>query len=461
MKNTYLILISIIIGVSFFSCEKIEFGENDINLDDRPTVWQVLKQENSDLLSNKVKSIKHQKSTGLMWFLTDGGLQSYRDGNFTNHNILINRNITEMYWSSENTLLLRTTDKFNNAVIYNSFNTTTKKVNNSTELEWNKVKHGIEFSYRTKDNIIEQIFIIEDGDSSSEYNFEAMLMDKIGGSLSDFTTLEVEEVVCDSTILSVIEDEGLAEQLNDLCEENSDLLPIINCPYEIGDTIFSFGKEVLLSDGSTMDFSLNEFGEIPTAIKTAGYNSNTMSALNEIGFEGGAWGNVSCWVYPSNEVCSDNFTFNYDQAAVDKDKTIYLRFDDHLVIYKDETFKAIPYGLVGYNFILIKGVVYLTNKNTLLAIEGNNINTLYTSQVDCWVLGNQELQGFTKIENELWMANCENVVRCIGNNCESKRVEHLDMNLFELRSNAIEVIDGNEIWIGYHKNGIYTVKWND
>jgi len=397
-----------------------------------------------------------------MWFLTDKGLQSYKDGSFTNHEVFANRDISEIYWDSDNTLLF-TTAKENsvNTSTYNRFNTESGAVTSATKLDWSKAKHGIDFTYRVQNKNNKQLLIIEDEGDNKEYDFKSMIMDKIGDNLNDFDFLETVEVLCDSTQLAIVEDEEDKEYWEDLCKSLSEYHSFQSCSYEVGDTVFYLVKEVLLSDGSKRSINLNEYNEIPTGLKVAEYASNTISMQNEIGFQSNTWGNVSCWVYPSNEVCSDNLNFNYQQAAVDKDKTIYLKFNDHLVIYKDETFKAIPFDLTDYSFLLMEGTVYLTNNNTLLELEGTNkINTLYTSSVDCWVLGNQELQGFVKIEQELWMANCENVVRCIEDNCNKKRVEHPDSHFFELRSNAIEVVD-NIVWIGYNTKGIYWVDWND
>lgn len=458
MKNTSLIIIAIIIEISFFSCNKIEFNEADINLDNPPTVWQVLKTENSDLLSNEIKSIKYQKSTGLMWVLSAKGLQSYKDGSFTNYSNFPHQNVEEIYWESDNILLFRTKNS------YRRFDTNAKAVKSANELDWNKAKHKIDFTYRIDNSNDEQLFIVEDNGNTVAYNFKAMLMDKIEDAPStlNFSEVKVEEILCDTTNLQIVENESDKETWNNLCGLDTDFLPNLICPYEIGDTVFLFEKEVLLSNGSIRSFNLNEYREMPIALKEATYDFNTVEMLNNIGFETLNWGNISCWVYPSNEVCSDNFNLNYSEAAVDKNKTIYLKFDDHLLTFKDEIFKAIPFNLTGYSFLLLDGDMYLANENSLLAIEGDNsINTVYSTDVDCWVLGNKELQGFTKIENELWIANCENIVRCDNNNCENKRVEHPDANFFELRSNAIEVVDKNEVWIGYQNNGFYITNWDE
>jgi len=450
-KISIIFIVMAVFTTSFFSCQKENnFTEEDINLDNPPIVWKVLKKENSDLLSNNVNSIKHQESTGLIWFLTNEGLQSFNGTSFTNYNALVN--VSEIYWASEETLI------YKKDASYRLFNTTTQKISSVTEVDWNKAKHGIDFSYGTNN---EKKFIIKDGNNIKEYDFNAMIFDKINEIPLNFSIEEVIEIQRDTTVIFIVNNEKEMELYNSLCNTDSWLTSFDKCPYEIGDTIFSQSK-ALLSNGNLIDFSLNEFNENPTALKIAKYDLGTLSTFNEIGFDSSKWGDVRCWVYPSNEICSDNLDFTYKQAAVDKHKTIYLIFDDHLVIYKNDTFKAIPFDLIKYNFLLRDGEVLLTNKNTLLRIENaSSIQNLYTSEVDCWVFGNEELQSFTKIEDVLWIANCENIVRCQQNNCEKKRVEHPDNNFFELRSNAIEVINDSLIWIGYNDNGAQLVEWND
>lgn len=464
-RISIIFIIVAIVSTSFFSCQKENnFIEEDINLDNPPTVWKVLKEENSDLLSNSIKSIKHQKSTGLIWFLTEAGLQSFDGSDFTTYNDFAN--VSEIYWDSEQTLI------YKKAASYRHFNTTTQKTSSATELDWNKAKHGIDFTYGTIHTSNTQQLIVEHKNNTEVYNFEEIITNEIKAESEQlsFTTFNVINFVPDTALFVALKAAqgalGICNELDTLPIElyNSYSLNFDTCAFEIVDTIFEITEKALLSDGRKASFNLNEYNEKPTAYKFITYNTSNIPFLKQLGFQNENLGSKTCWEYPSNESCTSSLEidFNFKQAAVDKNGLIYLKFNDRLLIYNEGVFNAILFELSEYNFLLLDGEVFLTNKNSLLKIENtNSIQNLYTSNVDCWVFGNQELQGFTKIEDVLWIANCENIVRCEQNNCERRRVEHPDLNFFELRSNAVEVINDSLIWIGYNTNGAYLVEWND
>lgn len=470
MKRTSLILIFLAFTVTtFFSCKKVEFNEDDINLDlVQNPVWETLSVENSDLLDNTIRSLKYQKSTETMWILSDIGLQSYKDGSFTSYDAFANRHINEIYFDTENSLLFRTTD-VNGNTIFNRFNTETRKITLATELDWNNVKHGIDFSYKkSMDN--PQTLIIDSENGTEELEFGTLIKDKIEEEASKLNyQQETVDYVLDTSKYYIIK----KEEIDTLCYNGVsdtisafwfDLLAAY-CSIEIVDSILEFTEMALLSDGTTLSFSLNENNEKPIAYSYIDYNSNTIPFLKSISSDSLNLGRKYCWIYPSDEVCDDAFNlnpkFHINSVAVDENKTIYLNLNNNLVVYKDETFERIPFKIKDYSFLTIDGEIYLTNKNSIYKIDkNNNSRPLYSSPVDCWVFGNQELQGFNKVDNDLWIANCEYIVRCQAGNCQNRRVEPPGSHLFELRSNAIEVIDNNLIWIGYNNDGIYLVEWD-
>jgi len=471
MKNTSLIFIlSAIISISFFSCKKVHFNEDDVNLDLPQTnaVWEALTVENSDLLSNTIKSLKYQESTETMWILSELGLQSYKDGNFTNYDAFARRNINEIYWDTDNSLLFRTKD-VDASTVYNRFNTETRKVTIATELDWNKIKHGIDFTYRKSiDN--QQTLIIESENAKEELDFETLINDKIEAEASQLTfKQEIIDYKLDTTEYYIIQ----IEETDTLCfNAVSDTISAYwyglyaaYCSIEVVDTFLEFTEVAFLSDGTSLTFELNDFNEKPIAYSYIDYNSNTIPFLKNLSADDLNLGRKDCWLYPSNEVCNDlvnlNPKFHFAEIAVDADKTIYIKMNNQLVMFKNETFQHIPFDMKDYSFLLVDGEVYLTNKKSVHKINaGNQTKSLYSSQVDCWVFGNEELQGFTKIEDNLWIANCEFIVRCQAGNCQSRRAEPPGASFFELRSNAIEVIDDNIVWIGYNNDGIYLVEWD-
>jgi len=471
MKKTSLIIMSIaLLATSFFSCKKVDFNEDDINLDLPKTnpVWETLTVENSDLLSNTIKSLKYQKSTETMWILSELGLQSYKDGSFTSYDAFANRNINEIQFDSENSFLFRTIDT-DGDLIFNRFNTETRKVTLATKLDWNKVKHGIDFTYeRSTDN--PQNLIIEIENNTEELDFGKLIRNRIEEEAIQLNyKQETVDYGLDTVkyyIVKIDETDSLCyNAVPDTLSAHWYSLYEAYCSIEVVDTILEFTEMAFLSDGTSLNFSLNDNNEKPIAYKYIDYNSNTIPFLKSISSDTLNLGRKYCWIYPSGEVCNDAFNlnpkFHINNTVVDKSKTIYLNLNNKLVMYKEETFQGIQFDMKGYSFLLIDGEVYLTNKNSAHKIDtGNRVRSLYSSPVDCWVFGNEELQGFTKIDDDLWIANCEYIVRCQAGNCQNRRVEPPESSIFELRSNAIEVIDNNLIWIGYNNDGLYLVEWD-
>jgi len=464
MKRTSVIfIISTLIMASFFGCKKTEFNEDEIDL--TIPAWETITTENSDLLSNNIKSLKYQKSKETMWVLSKLGLQSYKDGNFTSYNAFAFRNIDEIYLETENNLLFKTNND-NVAATFNRFNTDTQKATLATELDWNKVKYGIDFTYK-KSTENSQTLIIEGENIKEELDFETLINDNIEAEASQLTFKdEVLEFVLDTAKFLIIKSDSICSSfLPDTIPYEIEWSNFFTdyCNSEIVDTIFE--EVVLLSDGTKLSFNLNEFDEKPVAYKYIDYNSNTMPFLKKLSTDDLNLGRKECWLYPSNEVCNDLFNlnpeFHFEEVVVDKNKTIYIKVNNQLAIYKKEVFQNIQFNMKGYSFLLIDGEVYLTDKNSVYKIDADNqFESLYSSPVDCQMFGNGELQGFAKIDDDLWITNCEYIVRCQAGNCNNRIVELPSSNLFNQRSSAIEVIDSNLIWIGYNNEGIYLVEWN-
>jgi len=462
MKRTSLAFITtLVLTTSFFSCKKIEFNEDDVILGEAGLpVWQVLNTENSSLLSDHIDDLKYQKSTETMWILSGDGLQSFKDGQFTKQDAFNGLNFSEFYWDSENTFLFKA-NIVQTETTYNRFNTSTGEFSAAKELDWNNEKYGIDFTYRTTSSDGKKGISINSNGNESTFFFNELLKQQLQIDEQNIVTLEVVDfVLAPDTTKYIVQTEDEATAWCALADSIG--IDISGCPLEVGDPIVKNIEVALLSDGSLKQFGLKDGIEKPTAFQFFKSDSEIASELNSIGFQNFTFNDHFCTVYPSGKICNNEFDLNYQSKAVDKNKVIYLKLEDHLLIYKDEQFKAIPFDLGRFHFITIDGQVYLTNKNILYKIDETNseLVELYDSPVDCWLFGNQELQGFTEINGKLWITNCEHIVSCENDNCESVRIEHPNFNLFELRSNAVEVVDDNLIWIGYNTKGIYLVEWD-